>query len=216
LKKIDIIVADDHKLFRKGVVSLLRSFSRIGDIREAENGRDLLKKIQSKPPGVILMDLRMPVMDGIDASSFVLTNYPSVKILILTMYDNEKFMMHMIEMGIHGYLLKNAEPNEVEKAIVAVIENDFYYNKMVTDVLRKKVIKSSAKKPAFKSDIKLTYREQEILNLICKELTNHEIAEKLSISRRTVEKIRSNLLTKVNAKNTVGLVRYAINHGIFV
>ncbi len=216
MNTLKVVIADDHKLFRKGMRSLLESFERIGHIDEASNGKELLEMITNEQPHVILMDLQMPVMDGAEASQQVIDTYPDVKILVLTMYDDEKFILHMMEMGVHGYLLKNAEPEEVEKAIYSVHENDFYYNKRVTEVLRKGIMLNSHDKPAFDNQSHLTARESEVLNLICNEMTNQQIAKELEISRRTVEKIRSNLLEKVNAKNTVGLVRYAIDHGILV
>ncbi len=164
---------------------------------------------------IILMDLNMPVMDGIEASTNIIRRYPNAKILVLTMHEDKKFIAHMLEIGVHGYLLKNAEPEEVEEAVLMVYEKDFYYNRLVTEVLREGFMNKAGVKPGFAKPIDLTSREVDILSLICREFTNKEIADRLSLSIRTVEKIRSNLLLKINAKNTVGLVRYALQNNIY-
>lgn len=216
MSKLDIIIADDHRLFRKGLVSLLTDFEIIDSIREAGNGKEVIKLMRKSKADIILMDLNMPVMDGIEASKNIIRRYPNTKILVLTMHEDKKFIAHLLEIGVHGYLLKNAEPEEVEEAILMVYEKDFHYNRLVTEVLREGFIGKAGIKPSFVKPIDLTTREVDILSLICKEFTNKEIADRLSLSKRTVEKIRSNLLEKIDAKNTVGLVRYALQNNIYV
>ena len=208
-----VYIADDQSLFRKGMVRLLSTFKGVSKVKEAKDGKELIQLVKSAPPDVVLMDYKMPVMDGAKASKYILNHFESVKILMLSMNDEERFIFEMMELGVHGYLLKNAEPEEVENAIEIVTEKDFYYNQLVTDVLRKGIQYRNKKAPHQANSI-LTLREKEILVLICQELTAKEIAEKLSISERTVNSHRANLIEKIGARNTVGLVRYALESNL--
>ncbi len=206
MKKIDIVITDDHNLFRKGMKALISDFEFVENIDEASNGEELLKLLASKTklPDVILLDLKMPVMDGVTAQTQIKKLYPSINVIIITMEDDEQFILHMIGEGVNGYLLKNAEPEEVETAIKKVIETGFYFPENISSVvfsnLSKKAKTSTLVNPSF------TERESEVLSLICREFTAIEIAEKLSISVRTVEGHRQKLLEKSGAKNIAGLV----------
>ena len=137
LDKWKIYIADDQTLFRKGMSRLVRSFKKVGEVKEAGNGKELLELVRLDPPDVILMDLEMPIMDGIEASEKVLARYPDVKIIVLSMHESHQHIFYLMELGAHAFLLKNAEPEEVEKAISSVIINDFYQNQLVIDALRK-------------------------------------------------------------------------------
>ena len=198
------------------MVNLLLSFSTISVVKDAENGKELINLIKTEEPDVCIIDLQMPVMDGAETCEYLGTKYPNLKIIVLTMHDSEKYILHMIESGAHAFLLKNTEPRELEKAITSVIENDFYHNDLVASVLRKNVKSwKGGQKPVFKTPI-LTEREKEILVLICQELTIREISDRLSLSENTVRNHRVNIMDKIGATNTVGLVKFAYESGILL
>jgi DNA-binding NarL/FixJ family response regulator len=214
MKKYKVYIADDHTLFRKAMVNLLRSFHRVQEVKDAENGKELLTLIKYEQPDVAIVDLQMPVMDGAETCEQLIKKHPDVKIIILTMHDSNKYILHMMEMGVHAFLLKNTEPDELEKAIYAVIEKDFYHNDLVAAVLRKNVTeRKSGQRPQFRL-AELTEREKEILVLICRELTIREIGQKLSLSENTVRNHRVNMMDKIGVNNTVGLVKFAYEAGI--
>jgi DNA-binding NarL/FixJ family response regulator len=195
-------------------VNLLRSFERVSEVKDAENGKELLTLIKFEKPDVAIVDLQMPVMDGAETCENIIQKFPDVKIIILTMHDSEKYILHMMEAGVHAFLLKNTEPDELERAIYAVVEKDFYHNDLVGSVLRKNVKeKKTGQRPVFRH-AELTDREKEILVLICQELTIREIGQRLSLSENTVRNHRVNIMEKVEVNNTVGLVKYAYEVGL--
>ncbi|HPM28810.1 MAG TPA: response regulator transcription factor [Chryseolinea sp.] len=213
-QEYSVYIADDHTLFRKAMVNLIRTFEKVKQIKDAENGKELLNLIKHEPPHVAIIDLQMPIMDGTEASEQILQKYPDVKIIILTMHDSEKYILHMMEMGVHAFLLKNTEPEELEKAIYSVAEKDFYHNDLVASVLRKNVKeKKAGKRPTFLQS-ELSDRENEVLTLICGELTMKEISQKLFLSENTVRNHRVNIMEKVGVNNIVGLVKYAYETGL--
>ena len=213
---IKVAIADDHKIFRKGVILSLRPYTNIKFVLEAENGQELLNNLPlaEEQPEVILMDLRMPLKDGIETTKVVAKQYPGIHIIALTMYEDERFVSHMMEIGANGYLLKNAEPDEIRKAIYAVKENGYYFNDLVNKALLKKLVIKSNIKPSFNQNIELSERELEVLKLICEEKTASEIAKEIFLSHRSVEGIRQRLIEKVGVRNTAGLVLFAIKSGI--
>jgi two-component system, NarL family, response regulator DegU len=216
MKQLKVYIADDHTLFRKAMVNLLRSFERITDVKDAENGKELLTLIKYELPDVVIVDLQMPVMDGSETSAIILQKYPDVKIIILTMHDSSKFILHMMDLGVHAFLLKNTEPDELEKAIYAVADKDFYHNDLVVAVLRKNVNeKKMGQRPTFQA-AELTEREKEVLLLICQELTMKEIGQRLFLSENTVRNHRVNIMEKVGVNNIVGLVKYAYEAGVVI
>ncbi|HYI76333.1 MAG TPA: response regulator transcription factor [Chryseolinea sp.] len=216
MKQLKVYIADDHTLFRKAMVNLLRSFERIADVKDAENGKELLTLIKYEIPDVVIVDLQMPVMDGTETSTIILQKYPDVKIIILTMHDSNKFILHMMDLGVHAFLLKNTEPDELEKAIYAVADKDFYHNDLVAAVLRKNVTeKRMSQRPTFQLP-ELTEREKEVLLLICQELTMKEIGQRLFLSENTVRNHRVNIMEKVGVNNIVGLVKYAYDTGVVI
>ncbi len=215
MKPLKVYIADDHTLFRKAMVNLLRSFDRIIDVKDAENGRELLTLMKYEVPDVVIVDLQMPIMDGAEASTQIIQKYLDVKIIILTMHDSNKFILHMMDLGVHAFLLKNTEPDELEKAIYAVADKDFYHNDLVATVLRKNVKDRAGQRPNFKT-AELTDREREILFLICQELTMKEIGQRLFLSENTVRNHRVNIMEKAGVNNIVGLVKYAYEAGIVI
>jgi len=214
-KKINVIITDDHKLFRKGIIALLEDFDFIGETNEASNGAeliDLLAKMKALPD-VILLDLRMPVMDGVEAHKKIRKLYPEIKVIILTMEDDEQYILHLISEGVNGYLLKNADPDEMEKAILKVVENGYYFSENISTMVVKGMVKKDITEAL--PNLDFSERELQILELICKEFTAAEIAEKLNLSARTVEGYRQKLIDKSGAKNVAGLVIFAVKNSLF-
>lgn len=210
--KINIVITDDHKLFRKGIIALLDDFDFIGEINEASNGAELMELLASMKtlPDVILLDLRMPVMDGVEAQQKIRNLYPGIKVIILTMEDDEQYILFLIGEGVNGYLLKNADPDEMEKAIKKVVENGFYFSDDISMIVLKNLNKKEKAEIIFNPDF--NERELQVLELICKEYTNAEIAEAFDVSVRTAEGYRQKLVEKVGAKNIAGLVVLALKH----
>lgn len=213
--KIDICVVDDHHIFRKAVCQLVKTFPRIAHISDAENGLKCLELVAQKQPHVVLLDLEMPVMNGVDCAEQLILKYPDLKVIILTMHDNEKSILHMIEIGVNSFLLKNSDPAELERAIYAVVDRDFYHNDLLVSVLRKSMRSQlKARRPDFSATSVLTEREQEVLRLICEDNSTKEIAIQLSISEKTVFSHKLNIQTKLEVKTTVGMVRAAYEMGL--
>lgn len=212
MNKVNIVIADDHKLFRKGIIALLSDFDFIGEIGEASNGAELLELLSDMVilPDVILLDLRMPVMDGVEAQQKIRNLYPDVKVIILTMEDDEQYILHLISEGVNGYLLKNADPEDMEKAILKVIEKGFYFSDDISMLVLKNLNKKDKAEAVFNPDF--TEKELKILKLICKEYSNSEIAEACDISIRTAEGYRQKLVDKSGAKNIAGLVILAFKY----
>lgn len=214
MSKIKIAIADDYKIFREGLKVGFSADEGVEVIMEADNGEDLLKLMESGTPDVILMDLKMPIMDGMEATKEVRKKYPSVKILVVSMYEDDKFIIHLMETGANGYLLKNAEPDEILRSIYAVHENGYYFNDLVNKALLKKLVIKNNFKPSFNQNVELSEREMEVLKLICEEKTAAEIAKEIFLSPRSVEGIRQRLIEKVGVRNSAGLVMFAVKNGI--
>ncbi len=210
--QIKVAIADDHKIFRKGVILSLRPYTNIKFVMEAENGEDLLEKIPDAHPDVILCDLKMPLKDGIDATKMITKNFPNIRVIILTMYEDERFVGHLMDCGAAGYLLKSTEPAEIKRAIVDVMRTGFYLNPFVNKVLVKKNYSKQKFNPSLASEVVLSDREKEVLTLVCMEFTASEIASKMDISARTVEAIKDRLMERFGVKNSVGLVFYAMKN----
>lgn len=213
-KTIRYAIADDHKLFRRGVIAVLEDMPALKLVLEAENGRDLLNNLAKAKPDIILLDLKMPEMDGIETAIEIRKQNNDVKIIVISMLDDEKYVIHLMEIGANGYLLKNAEPEEIKTAILTSYENGYYFNDFVNKALLKKLVHKTQLKPVFNKNIELTGRELEVLKLICQEQTANEISKLIFLSPRTVEGIRTKLLEKIGVKNTAGLVMYAVKNRI--
>jgi DNA-binding NarL/FixJ family response regulator len=214
MPKIKIAIADDYAIFRDGLKVGLKHDRNIEVAAEASNGFELLECLKNQTVDVVLMDLKMPIMDGIEATREIRRQYSNVKVLIVTMYDDDKFIIHLMENGANGYLLKNAEAEEIRKAIYAVHEDGHYFNKLLSSALLKKLVIKGNLKPSFSQQIEFTERELEVLKLICDEKTAMEIGEKIFLSSRSVEGIRQRLIEKTGVRNTAGLVMFAIKNGV--
>lgn len=211
---VRLALADDQVLFRRGLAMLLADMADVRIVLECANGEELLASLRSDTVDIVLLDLEMPVMDGMAAMKRIREEHPQVKVIVLSMHDQEKFIVHLMELGANGYVLKTAEPDEIEDAIRAVAATGYHFSPMVSRVMLHGLVKKEKVKPTFDDVDPLTERELEVLRLICLELTTTEIAGKLFLSPRTVEGHRNNILLKTGARNTAGLVVYAMTKGI--
>ncbi|MFA5443436.1 MAG: response regulator transcription factor [Bacteroidales bacterium] len=213
MKKVNVFLVDDHTLFREGLRFLLQKMDFLDQIHEAENGLEFLKKIVEVKDCIVLMDIEMPIMNGIEATRKAMELYPDIKILALSMYSEESYLSSMIEAGASGFLLKNSSFKEVRNALLDVMEGKNYYSpaiiQSILEIMTHKINNSG------KDRDDITQREKDILYYICKGFSNAEIAQKLGISKRTVDKHRENLLQKTQSRNTANLVTYAIKHHYF-
>ncbi|MBX2958292.1 MAG: response regulator transcription factor [Cyclobacteriaceae bacterium] len=207
---LTVYLADDHTVVRKGMVRLLKTFQRVNQVKDAANGKELISLTETVPPDAVILDVEMPVMGGVETSKHLVNNFPEVKILILTMHTEAVFIHKLMDIGIHGFLSKSAEPNEVERALYSIIDKDFYKNDLVESAMRKNVSSGSQETTS-----KLSTRELEILLLICQELTPAEISERLQISEKTFFNHRANILTKTRSRSNVGLLRFAVQRGLY-
>lgn len=211
---IKIIIADDHEIFRDGFKLMLSKQMDITLIGEAADGRELVELVKEKLPDLIITDIKMPIMDGIEAAKKVAALYPDMGIIGLSMFDEDDLIIDMLEAGAKGYLLKNANKEQILEAIKTVYNGDPYYCKTTSHKLTQMIAKSRFNPYKKKETIDFTEREMEIINLVCHELTNQEIADKLFLSIRTIEGNRFKIMEKMNVKNPVGLVVYALKHGL--
>lgn len=208
--KLKIFLVDDHQLFREGLKFLLSCNELISEIHEAENGTDYLNKLSEVDPDIVLMDIEMPVTNGIEATKKSLLVKPDIKIIALSMHANENFYCEMIDAGAKGFLLKNSKFEDVINAIKDVNKGQNYFSPEIL----KAIINKLNRKKYQTINTNLSKRETQILYQICKGFSNQEIAELLFISKRTVDKHRENILLKSQSKNTAGLVIYAIKNKI--
>ncbi len=208
-KPIKLILADDHTLFRNGLKMLLSNYENIEVVGEASNGKDLINLLENRKADVVLVDIEMQELNGFEATRIISSRFPEVKVISLTMYGEEEYYYKMIEVGAKGFILKSSEITEVYEAINRVANGGIYFS---SDILYNVVKNIHNVNSPEKLTIHLSQREKEILELICRGMSNQEIADQLYISRRTVEKHRSNLLNKTNTRNTAQLVMFAIEN----
>jgi DNA-binding NarL/FixJ family response regulator len=210
--KIKAILVDDHEMFRSGMKSLLEQENLAQIIAEASNGQEFIDIIQNYNPDIVLMDIDMPVMNGIEASERALAANNNLNILVLSMYDDYAHYTRLVSAGVKGFISKSSGKSELEKGIMAVSNGECYFS---SDLLRNIIIeinKSKTHTSPFFDDAALTPREEEVMKLICNGYATFEIADKLCLSSKTVDNIRSKLLQKTGVKNSVGLVVYAIKN----
>jgi len=205
---IRIIIADDHVIFRKGLRAILNEVSDFKVVAEAANGIELLEVLKNHEAEIILMDIKMPSMDGIQATEVISKLYPSIKIIALTMHEEIGYFNQMIEAGAMGFLLKKTNKDELETAIKAIMDNENYYSQEFISNINKYTVPNKV------SNIRLSEREIEVLELICKGYSNIEISKKLDLSQRTIDGHRSRLFEKTGAKNAPNLVLFAVKNGL--
>jgi DNA-binding NarL/FixJ family response regulator len=213
MANIKILLADDHKIVRDGIKLMLEPQAGIDVVDEAQNGKEVLEKLESQLVDIVVMDINMPEMDGITATRKVKEKFPEVKVLALTMSNDDLHIRQMIQAGASGYIMKSAGRKELKDAIDAIMEGKHYFSDEATESIMMDLVKGKGKSTD-PDPIHITDRELEILELIVQEHTNQEIAEKLYISSRTVDAHRRNLLQKTGARNTAGLVKYAFQHNL--
>jgi len=212
---VRVLLADDHEIFREGFYSLFNKQPDIELLGDAANGEQLVKLTAELSPDIVLTDIKMPVMDGIEATKKIISLYPHVSIIALTMFDEDDLIVEMLESGARGYLLKNAHKDEVFDAIKTVYTGDTYFCKHTTAKLTKLISKSRynpykpIERPLFND------KETEIIRLICGEFTNKEISDQLHLSVRTIEGYRERIQEKMKVKNAAGIAVYAIKNGIY-
>jgi len=215
---IRVAIVEDQRLFRDGMQALLRESGDIDVTMVADNGRDFLEQLQeaAELPNVALVDLNMPEMNGLELTDILLKQYPDIRVLILTVHNQERFIVKMIEAGVAGYLIKNCDIEEVRQAIRTAHKSGFYFDERTMLAMRNGYRTKRSDVRSFSNiPVELSERETEVLQLICRELTNVEIADRLHISPRTVDGHRNNLLAKAGCRNTAGLVLFAVNNGFF-
>lgn len=218
MKSIRVILADDHSLVRAGLKSLIENFSQIEVIAEADNGRDAIKLIEQHVPDLVLLDIAMPELNGLEVVARIAKELPEVKIIILSMHSNEEYVVQALRSGANGYLLKDSAPTELEFAISAVMRGETYLSpsisKHVVDTYLRRITDFSKLSDSGDVFKELTSRQREILQLIAEGNSTKEIANKLNVSIKTVETHRMQLMDRLGIHDIAGLVRYAIRMGI--
>jgi DNA-binding NarL/FixJ family response regulator len=212
-RKIHVAIADDHKLFRQGLTEMLANDEKIRVMMKAENGSDLLEQLKSRKdlPDIILMDLNMPEMDGLKATREISLLYPSIKVIIISMYNNEQIIYNLIQTGACGFLAKDADIDEVLDAIYYIYENGFFLDKRTTTVVERMMERNRHVK--FKKT-DLTETEEQIVKLICEQKTNKEIADVMCFSPRTIESYKRSIHQKTKTHNTAGIVLFALTNNM--
>ena len=212
--KFKTIIVDDHEMFRNGLKSLLEQENLAQIIGEASNGEEFLRIIETLSPDLVLMDIDMPIMNGIDASEKALVKNHNLNILVLSMYDDYSHYTRLVSAGVKGFISKSSGKTELEKGIMAVGNGECYFS---ADLLRNIIIEINKSKEHTNPDgdvVSFTSREEEVLKLICNGYATNEIADKLFLSPKTIDNHRSKLLQKTGVKNSIGLVIYAIKNKI--
>jgi DNA-binding NarL/FixJ family response regulator len=212
--QIKIAIADDHKIFRDGIKMALSNKENLKILWEAEDGKDMMHKISIKMPDVLLMDIRMPEIDGINAIQILRKEYEAVKIIVLTMYDDHQMITKMMEMGANAYLTKTTDPEEIYEAILTCMNDDYYFNDLVNAAVMGKLMQKKSVRQIYGDSLPVTFSEKEIkiLQLLSEDKTTEEISKVIFLSPRTIETIRQNMKSKVNAKTIGGLIMYAMRN----
>jgi two-component system, NarL family, invasion response regulator UvrY len=210
----NIVLTDDHVLLRNGLAALVQSLGHTV-LFEADNGKNFISKLdKNNCPDLVLMDINMPEMDGYDTTQWIKTNYPDIKVLALSMYDNENAIIRMLKCGAKGYILKDSEPAELKAAIDALLTKGYYYSDLVSGKLIHAINKIDDEGSNVNTVNNLNERETAFLKYACTELTYKEIADKMFVSPRTIDGYRDGLFEKLHIKTRVGLVMYAIKNGV--
>ncbi len=212
---IKLVIADDHEIFREGFKLLLRNQTTVELVGEAENGRELLQVVRQQQPDIVIVDIKMPVMDGIEACKAIRKEFPAIQVIALSMFNDDSLIVDMLEAGAKGYLLKNTNREELVQAASAVYKGNPYYCSATSEKLTRMIGESKFNPYRSKPAVKFTPRELDIIKLMCEQFTSKEIAQQLGLSIRTVESHREKIQEKAEAKNSIGIVVYAIKHELF-
>lgn len=211
-RKIKLAIVDDNEFFRQGLVEIINSVKNLKVVIEVSNGKELIQALKNHKPNVVLLDLKMPVMDGIKTTEYLSKNCADVKILILTVSNDDVVLHDLIEKGANGFLKKGSDMENITDAIYTVMKHKYYFSGH--DLKAIVAATQDSDRTSVLDKVNLTKRELEVLKLICRQFTNKEISDKLFISMRTVHGHRNKILRKTKAGNTVGLVTFAIKHGL--
>lgn len=215
MKTIKVGIAEDQEIFRKALAHLLNNFSSVEVITEASNGKALLESEELGEIDIAVLDYKMPIMGGIETSRELRKLRPGIKIIILSMFDDEQFVEKAIENGANAYLSKDDDLEELEMAIQSVLENEYYFNDRISKLFIKSMINKGKITPTFiSSEVSFSQMEISILELMSKEFTTQEIADKLFRSTRTIDKHRSEMMRKTSTRNSIGLVMYGVKKGL--
>jgi DNA-binding NarL/FixJ family response regulator len=211
-QQIKVAIADDHKIFRDGIRMALKDKEYLKILWEAEDGKDLMHKLEIKLPDVVLMDIRMPELDGVNAIGLIRKEYESVKIIVLTMYDDQEMITKMMEMGANAYLTKTTDPEEIYQAIITCMNDEFYFNDLVNKAVLLKLQYKKNVRQFYPNPVKFSEKEINILKCIAEDKTTDEISKTVFLSPRTIETIRQKMKEKIGAKTIAGLVMYAMRN----
>lgn len=211
---IRLVIADDHEIFLDGLSLMLSRQEHIALVGQASDGRELIEIVAREKPDVVMTDIKMPHMDGISATRQIIRTDPDTRIVALSMFDEEDQIVEMLEAGAKGYLLKNADKQEILEAITSVYEDGTYYCKTTSSKLASMIARSKFNPYRKKEQVTFTEREQEIIQLICQQLTAQQIGDRIFLSKRTVEGYRTRILEKMNVRNTAGVVMYALKNNL--
>ncbi|HBS85317.1 MAG: hypothetical protein A2W91_16045 [Bacteroidetes bacterium GWF2_38_335] len=212
-QQVKIAIVDDHEIFRNGLKMVLGKLKYTKVIGEFSNGQEFIKLLSSQVPDIVLMDIEMPVINGIETTEKAIALYPQLKVIALTMFNEDQYIQSMIDAGVKGFLIKNINKETLDKAIQTVYNGGNYYSEELFDYFTKQVTKEDKNKT---EAVALTRREKEILQLIAEGLSNKEIADILFLSERTIVGHKTNLLSKTGCKNTLSLMSYAIKNKLVV
>ncbi len=219
---LTVAIVDDHPLFRKGFRNLLENIEGIDTVLEAANGVEMLEMLQKTKPDIVLTDIKMPEMDGKELTDFIKTHYSQIKVIVVSMFDDEDIIVDIVKRGANAFLSKQSSPEEVKKSIQTVVNDGYYFNEMVLAALVKGLTSApdnneeqSGKDKKKKNDLPpFTDKELKVLKLLCKEYTNNEMAEALDLSPKTIEGYKSRLMEKTGAKSSIGLALFAVRNGL--
>jgi DNA-binding NarL/FixJ family response regulator len=216
-KAYNLIIVDDHSIFRDALKFVLAQSTYINVVAEASNGIEFLQILEKTMPDLVLMDIAMPGLNGVDATKEALKKYPDLKVIALSMYGDELYYFKMLEAGAQGFVPKESGSDELLKAIDIVMRGDSYFsNQILCKIIKDFAHQEESEIVPEKKNVKLSKRENEVLELICEGYSNNEIAAKLGISKRTIEGHRSNLISKTGVKNSIHLVLFAMKNNILV
>jgi len=212
---IKVVLADDHEIFRDGMKLMLSKLPSVTLAGDASNGRELVKLVDDVKPDIVITDIKMPLMDGVEATKYITQHHPDIGVIALSMFDEISLIVEMLEAGASGYLVKDCDKAEIKEAIERVYQKEQYYCRHTGNKLMQVMARNARKENNKYTAPSLSDKEKEIIQLICEQYTTKEIGEKLFMSPRTVEGYRLKILEKLDAKNTVGIVIAAIKYGLY-
>ena len=213
-KKIKIIIAEDHALYRDGLKTMLSSHHDFEIIAEAVDGSELIKLFEFHKPDIVLMDINMPVLNGIEATKFIATHFTDTKVVAITMNDEKSSIMDMMDAGANGYVLKSEDKEEIIKAINTVMNGDDYYSKNVENSIIN-LIHSKKSTDNYKKSVYFNEKELQLINYLCEEFNSDEIAKTMFLSKKTIYGLRLKIKNELNVRNSIGIVKYAIKNGLY-